>query len=451
MRLAKRGSMTITLALSMIGFLTFCLTLVEGVRVYYLRAKTEQAMELAAFSVLSEYQQEIFEHYGVFLLDLDYEQGAEHMAVLEQRAQKYLESNAGEVTTVRLKTEDFRRGTDNGGMPFFRQAVEYIKVKSGYKLLEELLGDVEGLTSDEVDLNGILNESENAAEGILGEYVDQEGLPMFQISLPSISFPTIGALTEAVFGSRSGLSDKTINLSERIQKRNLKQGIGINEKSTLADMQLFHTYLFTHCNYYNSGNTSVLKEVLEYQLEYIISGKESDIENLENIMWRIFLSRAGGDYLFYHQDAEKMAKAESEAVSLAGVTGNAVLIHLVREILLISQAIQDGISETKQVFLGEKVPLYQNGVFSGVKLGYEEYLFLFLNTTDETVKIYRCMDIAELEVRNKSGYESLCIDHCVDSFELQWTYQFESLFKVIPFLNSGIYENTITRKIFYEM
>lgn len=155
--------------------------------------------------------------------------------------------------------------------------------------------------------------------------------------------------------------------------------------------------------------------------------------------------------MFYHQDAEKMAKAESEAIALVGVTGNAVLINLVREIFLISQAIQEGILETKQVFAGGEVPLYQKGVFSGVKLGYQEYLVVFLNTTKETTKIYRCMDIVEMEVRKKSDCESFCFDHCTDFFEIDWSYQFQSLFKAIPFLNNEIYENAIARKIFYEM
>ena len=168
-------------------------------------------------------------------------------------------------------------------------------------------------------------------------------------------------------------------------------------------------------------------------------------------MWKIFLSRAGGNYLFYHQDTEAMAKAEAEAVTLVGITGNTVLVNLVREIFLISQALEEGISETRQVFAGEKVPLYQNGVFSGIQLGYEAYLYLFLNTLGNTEKIYRCMDIVEMEIRKKSGCETFSLDHCVDSFEIQWMYQFESLFEMIPIINSRIYENTITRKIFYEM
>lgn len=215
-------------------------------------------------------------------------------------------------------------------------------------------------------------------------------------------------------------------------------------------MQLFHGYIFKHCNYYGGQNSDIWKDVLEYQVEYIISGRESDKENLENIMWRIFLLRAGGNYLFYHQDSEKLAKAQAEAVALVGFLGNASLVHLVKELFLISQAIEDGITQTKQVFAGEKVPLYDNGTFSGIHLGYEEYLYLFLNTTDKTKKLYRCMDIVEMEVRKKSGYEKLRLDHCVDCFEIQWNYRFESLFMEIPFLEGGIYENTITRKFYYE-
>ena len=121
-----------------------------------------------------------------------------------------------------------------------------------------------------------------------------------------------------------------------------------------------------------------------------------------------------------------------------------------KEIFLISQAIEEGILETRQVFSGQRVPLYQNGVFRGIELGYEEYLYLFLNVTDRTEKIYRCMDIVEMETRKKSGYEMLRLDHCIDGFELQWDYQFPSIFNVLPLMNGGTYENTITRKLYYE-
>lgn len=447
---SKKGSLTIFLALILLTFMTFCLVLIEGTRIYFFRVKAMQAMELAEFSVLSEYQQELFEQYGVFFLELDYEQGSEHTGVLEQRAQTYLNLNAEELQTNGLRADKFSRATDRGGSQFFRQAVEFMKVRSGYKWLEELIGSVGDVTLENVDLGEILAENEGAAGEILGGTKDEEGFPLFNVSLPNISFPTIDALTEAVFGEVTGLSEKSINPEERILKRELCEGAGQKEVFSIADMQLFHGYIFQHCNFYGAEEPDIWKNSLEYQLEYIVSGRQSDRENLENIMWRIFLLRAGGNYLFYHQDAERLAKAQAEAMALVGFTGMPFLIEAVKEIFLISQAIEGGIVETRQVFAGEKVPLYQNGAFQGIQLGYEEYLYLFLNTTDTTEKIYRCMDIVEMEVRKKSGYELLRLDHCVDGFELQWDYQFPSLFTKLPLLDGGIYENAITRKIYYE-
>ena len=139
MRKQQKGSVTIVLALAVVCFLSFCLVLLEGVRLYCYRVKAAQAMDLAEFSVLSEYQYELFSHYGVLFLDLDYELGKEYTAVLEQRISKYLEKNIPEVESVELQTGNFCRASDGEGHPFFSQAVELMKVRSGVSFLEEFL------------------------------------------------------------------------------------------------------------------------------------------------------------------------------------------------------------------------------------------------------------------------------------------------------------------------
>lgn len=450
MRKNEKGSLTIFLALTSLLFLTFCLVLIEGTRNYYIRAKAAQAMELTEFSVLSEYQKELFEHYGVFFLDLDYEQGTESQAVLEERAKNYLTVNVEETETTEVIAGKFRRAADGDGSVFFAQAVQLMKVKSGYQIFEEILDNVEDRKEETVDLEQILQEQQSEANGNLGEAVDEEGEPLFQISIPSISFPSVGALRRAVFGSEAGISQKGVELSERLSRRRLKTGSGCKESAGFADLQLFHRYIFEHCHYFGSEASEQWKECLEYQVEYIVSGKGSDLENLENVMWRIFLLRASGNYLFFHQDADRLQAAETQAIAIAGITGNAALIRAVRELLLLSQAIEEGIQETKRIFAGEKVPLYENGIFQGMEFGYEEYLGLFLNTTSQRDKIYRCMDIVELETREKCGYEKLRLDHCVDMFELQWDYEFDSLFLSIPLMSGSVYKNSMTRKVYYE-
>ena len=113
-----KGSMTVFLALIMMMFLILCLVFVEGTRVWFLRANAQQAMELAEFSALSEYQKELFEHYGLFFLDLDYEQGSEQTGILEARLREYLHKNVGEVQTENIRVKNICRATDAEGSSF---------------------------------------------------------------------------------------------------------------------------------------------------------------------------------------------------------------------------------------------------------------------------------------------------------------------------------------------
>ena len=436
----KQGSLTVFLCWIMIFFLSFCLVLVEGSRLYYLRARAALAMELAEFSILSEYQYELFCHYGVFFLDLDYEQGTQRTDVLKQRFNAYLIKNAPEIFNVSFRTGNYRRATDQEGLPFFCQAVELMKVKSGYHFIENLTAGMGTGFQEDVDLGKIIEENSSEVQSLLGNYVDEEGLPLFRISLPNVSFPSINALKEAVFGSETALSDKTINPEERILKRTLQQGNGRKAESSLMDIQWFHGYLFEYFSCYGSKNSKALKSSLEYQLEYVICGEESDQKNLENIMWRIFMLRAVGNYLKFHQEPERIARAQAEAAALAGITGNAAIVNLVRELLLVAQAIEEGMQDTRKIFAGEKIE----------GIGYEQYLYLFLNTTNRKQKIYRSMDVIEMEVRQKSGYEKFCMDHCVDGFEGEWTWRTQSLFQKIPLTDGDFYENTVERLFYYE-
>ena len=447
----EKGSVTIVLALMMTMFLMFCLVLVEGVRVYFFRTNAMQAVDLAEFSVLSEFQKELFEQYEVFFLDLDYEQGTEQIGILEQRIRTYLEKNTEYVTTGSLFASNFKRATDAGGNVFFTQAVNAQKTDRGYGILKDLLGNEESVEVDSIDLQKLLKEQEEQAEAILeGLKSDEEGVGWnIDVELPDISFPSVDALTEEVFGGLEGISKKSIDINERIEKRTLIKGVGQKEKGLKGDQQLFHQYIMEHCNFYGASNENVWKDALEYQVEYMIAGEQSDIENLEDVMWRIFLLRSGGNYLFYKQDTEKQREARLKAKMVVGLLEEGVLLETVKEMFLIAMAIEEGISETKFIFAGGKVPLYQKGIFSGFLLGYESYLKLLLNVAGREKKILRCMDVIEMECRIQSGYKNLRMDHCVDGFELQWNYRFDRLFTKLPFSGGGIYESQITRKIYY--
>lgn len=453
MKKRMKGSLTVVLALSMFLFLSFCLVLVEGCRIWCYRVKAIQAAELAEFSILSEFRPELFKKYGLFFLDLDYEQGGQRVDILKSRADKYLRENAPEVTTTFLETDQFCRATDADGSVFFRQVIAQMESQTGIGIAKDLIESLNDMSGNNIDLQNKLSQNQSFADGCLEnvqEESEEKDSVFVKVSLPNVTFPSLKSLTQAVFGDMDDLSSKEIDLRERLGNRVLLEGAGTREGISLYEMQLFHEYVFSCFHYYGAAKQPVSCETLEYQLEYIISGRKSDRENLENIMWRIFLLRAGGNYLSYRQDGEKIAKAEAEATAMVGFTGIVPLIEAVKEMLLIKEAIEDGITQTKRIFSGEKVPLYQNGFFVGREVGYEEYLYLFLNLTEKREKIFRTMDLIEMEVRKISDYETFSMDHCIDGFELRWSYEFPGLLSRMPMTESGNYEHSMIRKLYYE-
>ena len=450
MRTVKKGSMTIFLALLMGTFLSVFLILIEGTRIFFLRVEAAQAMELAEFSVLSEFQRELFCEYGIFAVDLDYEQGNERTDILKQRIQKYVSANMEEAVSENIEVHNFRRLTDQGGIPFFEQAVEEQKIRSGYKAFDEIFEHIETLEMEPVDLAERLRSHCQEAESICEGYKKEDGTFLFDFLLPQITFPSIQVLTEAVVGNLNDLSNAEISLEERLLQRNLLRGVSEEAEPSLMKRKIFVDYLFEHFAHYGTHDTTIWKEALSYQIEYIIAGNSNDRKNLENILWRIFLLRAGENYIFFHQDTKEMMQAEAEAAALVGITGNLALIDAVREILLISKAIETGILETKHIFAGEKVPLYQKGLLAELKMGYQEYLLLFLTTTERKEMIYRCMDLIELEVRYHAEYPTFRLDHCTDKFEFCCNYQAEGMFYDLPMSDESGYQWKMERKAFYE-
>jgi hypothetical protein len=292
--------------------------------------------------------------------------------------------------------------------------------------------------------------NENVIETALDHLKEGEKNKGISISIPDVTFPSVKVLRDAVFGEETALSEKKIDLSQSILTRDLSKGEDQSKENSFLDLGYFHRYLFQNFGYYGDKNPNVWDASLEYQLEYMVSGKDEDLKNLENVMWRIFLLRAGGNYLFYRQDSYYLGEAKTKAIAMVGFLGNPYLIEAVTELLLLSRAIEDGITQTRQIFCGEKVPLYEKGVFSGILLGYEEYLYLFLKTEKHEHVVYRCMDLVEREVRERSKYEDFRLDHCTDRFEVQWNYQFDSLFHETGYFTGEIYKNEINRKVFYE-
>lgn len=123
------------------------------------------------------------------------------------------------------------------------------------------------------------------------------------------------------------------------------------------------------------------------------------MENLKYVVNRLLLMREGTNFVFALADPTMRRQAEALAVSLAGVTGAAILAPVVTTALLLAWAYGESLLDVQTLLSGGKVELVKNAENwklslsrlgkilevlkecdegGGQGLGYEEYLRLLL-------------------------------------------------------------------------
>lgn len=178
---------------------------------------------------------------------------------------------------------------------------------------------------------------------------------------------------------------------------------------------------------------------LKYEVEYIICGKTTDKENLENIVNRILLFRFGSNFSYALTDATLNAQALSIATVLAGVTGLPPVITAIQTMILAAVSYAEAILDVRSLLSGNKIPILKNSanwMISMQNIGqllsneymtendpngmsYEDFLKIFLLAqTNTNAKYGKMLDLIQenIKIKDKSfsileamfGYEVYC-------------------------------------------
>ena len=124
-----------------------------------------------------------------------------------------------------------------------------------------------------------------------------------------------------VLPSEFSLSGKSIDLSSQPSYRSLVSGWGelpVRENMNgIEEKLLFSEYVLE--KFQNALSDEEKERSLSYEVEYILSGKESDKENLEAVTGKIFLIRLGINYLYLLSDAANQAEAAALALTVSTI------------------------------------------------------------------------------------------------------------------------------------
>lgn len=208
----------------------------------------------------------------------------------------------------------------------------------------------------------------------------------------------------------SQVSALSIDASTTASNRSLAVGQGSFEaEGSLTDRIFFLYYLHTYMGNYCEP---VDDESLQYSLEYILAGKDSDRKNLAAAVSRIFLIRMADNYIVIWQDADRVAAAEASAAAATILVP--YLQPVMKQALLLYWSYQDSVGDLQTLLAGGKVQLLKSAGLD-MELTYEQYLMILLLMTDQEALSYRTMDLIELAVRQTDGNESFRMDACIDS------------------------------------
>lgn len=297
-----------------------------------------------------------------------------------------------------------------------------------------------------------------------------------------------------------GTNDNILFSLNQYEEENSQLGVLDNTATVLLNKLLFQQYLLRHfksmkleedeststkndttVNQINNSETATelevneenkdsseeyvksLPSVLQYEQEYIITGKKKDKDIFSSIIHRILLMRTVLNFVSILGDKGKVEQAQTTALGVVGFTGLPVLIQFTKMLILLVWSYEESLVDTRALLYNKKVPLLKtketflvgyedlmllNKEFIKKKVDemddtksgrlafdYDDYMSVFMLFTSDIKKSYRAMDLIEanMNLRYEGGFK---MNHCIYGFKMKGIFQIDTLFIQLPFIKN---------------
>lgn len=433
MKKMVNGEITAFLSLVFLLLLSLTGALLESASIQVMKNEKRADAGRATESVFAEYQRELLEEYDIFAVESSYETGSVSETNILNRLSFFGAEN------MDIDIEGIRYLTDRNGMDFYRQAVMYMKEKTGMAAVEELTGELpvwQEQEEKEEEFGKENKETSEHLERILQE--EEQSLPQEGNPLVTVSNIRSGSLLNMVLPKDMVLSQRAVVPTELVSHRERREGYGSLKESEpgIEGTVFFNLYLLEK---FRNAIDEEHPGGLQYELEYLLEGKESDSENLEAVVKTICGFRFAANYSYLLTDAAKQTEAETLAATMCTLLLMPEIVPIVKQALLLAWAYGEGILDVGTLLAGKRVPLLKNsetwqlsleGLLSlkegeAVQEGmdveegytYARYLQILLLLKQKETLTMRALDLVELNMRTASGKTEFRADACFTGAE----------------------------------
>ena len=408
-RQAFKGSITVFLSIIFIVFLSLIGAMIQSATIQSLKSIKRADMNLALENMFAEYQVDLLKQYDVFAREGTSERH------ISDRLEFYgiMETDHHIVSSQLL--------SDKKGQAFYEQAV---------KSMGKSIGDGE-FSVDEFD-----EETEVSIENRLEQILTQEGQQLPEENNPIEAVKKLKSLNllSLVYPNQEELSNRNIQISRMPSHRTLETGVGNSahgNDGSISDKALFALYLTTH---FSCGVKPTDSHPLAYEIEYLLSGKASDKENLKVTAEKILAIRMAVNYAYLLTDQSRQAEAATLALGLSSLLTAPEASEAVKQAILLAWAYGESILDLRVLFQGKCVPVLKTSASWQLQLSnifqlssehvtagesgstegidYQTYLKALLIAENKETLCMRALDLLELNT-------GIRVDECLVGVELQ--------------------------------
>lgn len=451
----KKGEMTVFLSIVFVLMISFISGIIQASSIQAGKNLARLETDRAVYSVFGEYQKELLEQYHIFGVEGSYGTGSYTEDNLISRMHYYgTDGIEHEITGIQYLT-------DNHGQAFREQVLTYMEQTKGIGLIRELTGltseweeqEIQGKEMEEIqeetaeqmeEVSNLLETEEDTGTGGQEQISENPFTFMEKISQYGI--------VSVVLPEDMVISEKTVDLEAQASYRNLRTGRGSFPSRTgmdgIEEKLLFDEYLaesFTNAVPEEEDAGAEKDRSLDYEIEYILAGRSSDEENLESVLFRIFLIRMALNYTFLLTDTEKQGEAELLALAISAVLLMPEAVEGIKQLVIAAWSAGESVVDIRTLLSGKRTALvktsenWQTSLSSLFRLGddsrqegsdiqggicYKDYLrmLLFLENTDEITM--RALDRAEENLRTEQQLDHFRADQCITRLRMDNTVTF---------------------------
>lgn len=409
------GEVTVYLTLTFVLFVSLILALVESASVQMAKNYRRADMNRALECVFAEYQKELLENYDVFAIECGYETGTYTEQNILDRLSYYDADMENEIERIQLFT-------DNSGELFRDQVGKYMKHKYGIAWADKYLGNVSLWKNQEEKADEFTEEEENPMQHV----AELKRSPILELVLPK----------------DKTISEKQISLQEMPEKRENHTGYGAfsdvePEDGTLTSV-LLGEYVIDHFTDFTDGPKG---GELDYELEYILAGRESDKGNLETVAKKLVMLRFVPNYIYLQTSSTKQAEARAAAGTLCTLLAVPAVTEAAAQGILLAWAYGESVMDVRSLLDGQKAAITKDDTnwqlsLSGLMklgtdedtgtgmdvqdgMGYKDYMRMLLFLEGKERMSMRAMGIIEKNMQSIYGQPAFRIDYCAGRMEIR--------------------------------